>query len=273
MQEGHRVATDVAITPTGSIFAPFAVPLTPRLTSLLPATVAAPALSGFFGGSTTVELSGLGQLLSATDIFRGTLANLRPGSTESGLGDNFGTDVVSLAAEAQNFVDAFNTVQSNLARLAQPFGALSAQPLAARFSQTLNQLVAAPLGSGESALTSLEQLGITLQASPTTIGGTLTIDLDTLRSAFESKPTETFAALDEAVQLFGDTAAGFVSQVAGETATVASLAQFGLGQTTFGSPGLINLLALASFNSGTATTATQQLMALNEFMLVSTLLG
>jgi hypothetical protein len=267
------MATDVAIAPTGSIFAPFAIPLTTDLTPLLPTTVAAEALSSFFGGSTTVELSGLGQLLSATDIFRSTLANLQPGSATSGLGENFGTDVVSLAAEAQNFVDAFNTMQANLARLAQAFGVLSAEPLAAQFSQTLNQLVAAPLDSGDSEMTSLEQLGITLQPTPATAGGMLTIDLGTLQSAFESNPIGTFAALGTAVQLFGDTAASFVSQVGRETVTVASLAQLGSGQTTFGSSGLINLLALSSFNSGVATTFTQQLMALNEFMLVSTLLG
>lgn len=267
------MAINAAITPTASILSPFAVPQTTGLTSLLPTTVAATALSSFFGGSTTVELSGLGQLLSAVDTFHGTLAKLQPGSTTSGLGDNFGTDVASLAAETQNFVDAFNTVQSNLARQAQSFGALTAEPLAAQFSQTLNELVAAPLVGSDPALTSLAQLGITLQPAPTAAGGTLTIDLDTLQSAFEGNPAGTFAALDQAVQLFGDAAAGFVSQVGRETATVAGLAQFGLGQTTFGSSGLINLLALSSFNSGVATTVTQQLMALNEFILVSTLLG
>lgn len=264
---------DIAISPTGSIFAPFAVSQTTGLTSLLPTTLAATTLPNYFGSSTTVELSGLGQLLSTTDIFRNTLANLRPGSTDSGLGENFGTDIASLAAEAQNFVDAFNTVQSNLARLAQPIGGLTTEPLAAQFSQTLNQLVAAPLDSGDSAVTSLAQLGITLQTTPTLAGGRLTIDLDTLRTAFDSNPTATFAALGEAVQSFGDTAASFASQVGNQTVAAASLASFGFGQSEFGTLGLFNLLSLSSFNSGNATTYTQQLMALNQFRLVSTLLG
>lgn len=267
------MATALAFTPASSLFSPFALVPTIGLRSLLPTTVTGTALPGFVANSTTVQLSRTGQLLSALDMFRATLANLRPGSATSGLGDNFGTDIASLAAEAQNFVDAFNTLQANLTRSPQPLGALFAEPLSAQFSRTLNGLVAAPLGGDDPALTSLAQLGISLQASPTEVGGTLAIDLDTLKSAFASNPAGAFAALDRAVQLFGDAAASLADRASRETVSLAAFAQFGFGQTAPGLLGMFNLLALSSFNLGNATTVTQQMVALNEYMLVSTLLG
>lgn len=71
----------------------------------------------------------------------------------------------------------------------------------------------------------------------------------------------------------GDVAASFAGLAGSEAATLGSLAPFGFGQSASLQSGLINLLALSPFNSGSATTLTQQLMALNEFNLVSALLG
>jgi hypothetical protein len=259
----------MAITPAQSIFAPLAVSQIGDMTSLLSTTAAQEQLVGLLGGSTTVDLSGIGQLLSATDVFQNALSNLHPGSTTSGLGQNFGTDFASLAAEAQNFVDAFNNLQSNLTFLQGPFGTLSGEPLAAQFSQTLNTQATLPIANGTSAPTSLAEIGIEFQSpSATAVGGTLSIDLQTLQSAFESNPTGTFSVLTQAVQSFGDVGATFSDQTGSEAATFASLSQFGFGQS-----GLLDLLLMSSFNSGSATTLTQQMMALNEFNLVSTLFG
>jgi hypothetical protein len=259
----------MAITPAQSIFAPFAIQQTGDVASLLSTTLAQEQLVSLLGGSTTVDLSGIGQLLSATDAFQSTLANLRPGSSPRGLGQNFGTDFASLAAEAQNFVDAFNTLQSNLTFLQVPFGTLSGKPLAAQFAQVLNAQATSPLTNDSSTPTSLTDIGITLKSTSTTaVGGTLGIDLQTLQSAFESNPTGTFSLLTQAVQSFGDVAATFSAQASSEATTFAALSQFGFGQS-----GLLDLLLMSSFNSGSATTRTQQLMALNEFNLVSTLFG
>jgi hypothetical protein len=265
----------MTVTPAQSVFAPFAISETGNVASLLSTTLAQQQLGGLLGGSTTVDLSGIGQLLSATDIFRNTLANLHPGSSASGLGQNFGTDFASLVAEAQYFVDAFNNLQSNLAFMQGSLGTLSGDTLAVQFARTLNTQSTLPLTndtddiSGTSAPTSLAEIGIEFQPTPTTaVAGTLSIDLQTLQSAFESNPTGTFSLLTQAVQSFGDLAATFSARAGSEAVTFASLATFGFGQS-----GLFDLLLMSSFNSGNATTLTQQLMALNEFNLVSTLLG
>jgi hypothetical protein len=265
----------MAITPAQSVFAPFAVSATNNVASLISSTLAQEQSFSLLGGSTTVDLSGIGQLLSATDIFRNNLSILSPGTSTGGLGQNFGTDFASLAAEAQNFVDAFNNLQSNLAILQGPFGSITSEPLAAQFAQLLNSQATAPLANDasgaavNSAPTSLSEIGINLQpTSSAGVGGTLSIDLQTLQSAFESNPTGTFSLLTQAVQSFGELAATFSARAGSEAATFASLSQFGFGQS-----GLLDLLLMSSFNSGSATTLTQQLMAVNEFNLVSTLFG
>lgn len=64
----------------------------------------------FSNTSTLVGLSGLGQVLSATATFQDQLHPLLPGGSAGG-----GSDLASLTAETQSFVDAYNNLQSAIA--------------------------------------------------------------------------------------------------------------------------------------------------------------
>jgi hypothetical protein len=259
----------VTITPAPPIYSPYSILPVGDISSLLSTASLQEQLATLGGGSSTVvDLSGFGQLLSATDLFQSSLSNLQPGSTASGIGENFGTNLASLAAEAQSFVDAYNTLQDNLTNLQESFGSLAGNSLVAQLAQALNAQVVEPIGNSNSAFTDLGQIGIEFQpASTTSGGGTLSLDLQTLQSAFETNPTAAFSLLAQATQALGNTASGFTSQAAGQLPFLAS----GLwGNSSYA---YSNWLALSSLNSGSATTLTQQLMALNEFNLVSSLLA
>lgn len=268
----------MTVTPPVSLYSSLGVQPTASLLSLLSPTTGSNA-GGLYGGSTIVELSGLGQLLSATALFQNNLANLQPGSANSGLGQNFGTDFGSLAAEAQNFVDTFNTLQSTLAGLQSAYGPLAGDALTTQFSQALDTRATATQANGGTAPTTLADIGITLQTGAT--GGTLSIDLQALQAAYQANPTGTFSLLAQAAQSLGNVAANYASQAGAESTTLAGIAQadsqlsllFGSGLTGSSSFGLADLLALSSMTSGSTGTLTQQLLALNEFNLVSTLIG
>lgn len=270
----------MTITPALSVYSPYAIQQTSDLASALLGANTQTA-AGFVGNSAIVELSGLGQLLAATDVFQANLAALQPGSTSSGLGQNFGTDFGSLAAEAQNFVDTFNTLQNTLANLQGASGPLFGDTLTAQFSQALTAQATATIGNGTAAPNSLADIGITLQApSDSAAGGTLSIDLQALQSAYSANPSGTFSLLDQAAQSLGGVAANFAGQAGVEAATLGAVAQFssellllGSGLTGSNTLSLTDLLALSSLNSGSALTLTQQVLALNEFNLVSTLIS
>jgi len=265
---------DYTVTPTAAILAPYASAQISALgTAPAVAAPGLPGLAGLGGASTLVELSSTGQLLAATDAYRSSLANLRPGSFTSGLGQNFGPDFPSLAAEAQNFVDAFNTLQGNLARLQNAPGAGNTATLAAQFAQNLNAQTQAPLVTQAASAdqpTSLADIGITLQPAVLGLGNTLSVDLEALQGAFLNDPNAPFALLAQAVDSFGSVASGFAA-TGQQAATLGTLAAFDLTNTSLWLPGLLDLLTVSSFNNGSATTLIQQLMALNEFNLVSTL--
>jgi hypothetical protein len=259
------------------------------LNGAVPSFASSSGISAFATRSTIVEISGVGQLLSAVATFESTLSVLRPGSTDSGLGRNFGTDFGSLAAEAQSFVDAFNTLQRGLDGVSGPFGSLPGSPLAARISEALVERIDADFENPESDLRRLADLGIEFEASPIPgFGGTLSIDLAALRSAFEADAAGSFSLLDSAVRSFG-ALAGELANGAGNasiSASLSSIAQFGFLQqslTPFDSTltgtsaatlqGMNNILALASLGQGGVGSRAQLLVAMNEFALVSSLLG
>lgn len=251
-----------------------------------PFSTSATALSPFDGTSTVVTLSGVGQLLSAVSIFQSNLAALQPGSASSGGGRNFGGDFGSLAAEAQNFVDTFNGLQSSFNQLqgasgtpAGPFGQFI------QFADALKQRAAATFDNGNSTLTRLADIGIDFQTPASTgKGSLLSIDMKALQSAFNSDAAGTFALLGQAVQSLGQAAAGFAGPADSLSATLGSLARieattstlslFGSLATGSGSqlPGLADLLLLESLSRGGGSQV-QSLLALSQFSLVSSLLG
>jgi Flagellar hook-associated protein 2 C-terminus len=264
----------MTITPALSLYSSLAVQPTNNLTSLL-ATTAAQDAGGLYGNSTVVELSGLGQLLSAAAVFQNNLASLHPGSTDSGLGQNYGTDFASLAAEAQNLVDNFNALQGTLTGL-QSSGLLTGNALAAQFSQSLDTAATGTIAGGGTGPATLADIGITQQSAT----GTLSVDLQALQSAYQADPSATFSLLAQAAQSLGTVASDFTRQAGAETATLNGLGSsgdlsllLGAGSTSNNFLGFADLLALSSLTSGNSSTLTRQLLALNEFNLVSTLTG
>lgn len=233
--------------------------------------------------STTVELSGLAQLLSASASFEDQMSALKPGTASGTGGQNFASDLASLAAETQYLVDAFNNLQENIASVGTASDLLGGSlPGASRLAQTLATQAQASYANGSSTLTDLAQLGISFEAT-TERPGRLSVDLDTLKAAFDADPAGTFALLSQAAKAFGDTAANFTSETGSQLSTLNALAQSSatnqlitsslLSSTqTTGGLNLADLLALESL-TGSAMSAQQIVLAMNQYALVSTLLG
>lgn len=236
------------------------------------------------GSSTIVQLSGLGQLLSAASTFASSIAVIQPGLASSGLGQHFGADFGSLAAEAQGFVDAFNTLQNTINGLQGFAGAQGGSPFATQLATSLDNQAGASFANGGSPLTTLAQIGITLQ--PPTVtggGGTLGIDLATLQSAFNADQAGTFSLLGQAIASFSAIAGGFGSEAGSQFAVTGALAQAALTESllglslnggSFGSGrfDFTDLLALSSLSQGNASNTAQTILALNQFNFVQTLL-
>ena len=153
------------------------------------------------GGASIVDLSKLGQLLSASAMLQpraqaaGSVDAVGEQDADVNLDDGFG----KLLAAAQLFVDAFNQFQSDDVNNVQ-------DPLLAPFENVLllaiNQLPG--VDSGKSLLSSLEQVGIGFQDAPNLVGSApLTIDLTALQSAFNANPAQTSALLAQAFQTIG----------------------------------------------------------------------
>ncbi len=267
---------------SGSLFAPLPISSFAGVSSSLPLVA---ALGFGRMDSSVVELSGSGRLLSAVATFREQLAALRPGQGGSGLGENFGKDLASLAAEAQYFVDAFNGLQQATDGAQGAFDAFGGGVLAGRIAAAQAGQLGASYANGESALTRLDQLGIRLEparfdpASSAFAGQRLGIDLATLRSAFASDPEGAFTLLGKAADAFAGQADGYLAQAAGVASALGrwswledSLALS--GGLTDNSPafGLSELLLLGSLGQGDSASLLQRRLALDQFALVSTLL-
>jgi len=239
----------------------------------------------FDSTSTTVELSGLGRLLSAATRFQEHLQALNPGSATSGGGTNFGTDFASLAAEVQSFIDVFNGLQNTIADIGitniLPGGSTT---FVQGLSQSLDAQAQADYANGSSALTKLSQLGITFQ--PATFpggGGRLSIDLNQLQSAFDADAAGAFSLLSEAANAFGELGGSFAEQGVGQYSSLATLAQVSSSMTLLGD-GLFssaqssdsngsfdNLLLAEALTSG--TNIQQTVRAISQYTLVANLFG
>jgi hypothetical protein len=237
----------------------------------------------FSDPSTSVELSGLGRLLSAATRYQDHLQALQPGSATSGGGTNFGTDFASLAAEAQSFVDAFNGLKGIVADV-ETTNSLSGGNLAfARgLSQSLDAQTQVAYANGGSALTGLSQLGIEFQPSPFAGGGgRLSLDLDALRSAFDADAEGAFSLLSKAADAFGELGGNIAAEGSRQYSSVAALAQLsssttflggGLFSPTQGSSDLFGNLLLAGALTGGANIQ-QTVRAISQYTLVANLFG
>lgn len=254
-----------AVNPANSLFAPNTSVLTPGL---------------FDTASTIVDLSAQGQLLSAAVTFQDQLHALQPGTATSGGGQNFGTDFASLAAEVQNFVDAFNGLQNTIANINGAGSLLGTNATGASgLVQSLNAETRANFANGNSALTNLAQLGIEFNPSPSPLpggGGSLSVNLGTLQSAFNTSPTGAFSLLTAAANAFNGLAGNFI----GQTGSPASLVQSSLGVELLANSLLSeaqtngDLGSLLAIESLTGVSNLQQvILAMNEFNFVAGLGG
>lgn len=236
------------------------------------------------GGSslTFAGISETGQLLSAVSAFQDTLQALRPGTATSGGGQNFSTDFASLAAETQNFVDAFNAAQKAIANVNTGNGLQTGgSSTASNLAQAFNTQVQANFSNGNSPLTALSQLGIEFQ--PALLPGqssTLSINLSTLQSAFNTNAAGAFSLLEKAGSALGSLANSFINQYGQQYSSLAALTQSPLGATLLAnglSPqaqaanAVFGLLSSQSLSGGISLQ--QALTALNEYTTVSSLLA
>lgn len=225
-----------------------------------------------FGSTTLVDLSILGQVVSSAATFQDQLHALQPGTATSGGGQNFGTNFASLTAETQSLVDAFNMLQDNIRLSGSPFFGGAAFAL----RQALDTQAQAIYANGNSALTNLSQLGIQFQPSSLPGGGSLSIDLAKLQTAFNSDAAGAFSLLSKAVTALGTTAGNFVEQSGGRYAILAVLQQITgsllsdnqSSNDDFNSANLQNNWLL----SGSAEVQ-KRLGAMNEFAAVSSMVG
>lgn len=144
--------------------------------------------------ASSVEISGLGQLLSASTLFETGISNA---TNQAGF--------PAVLAATQIFVDAFNNfLQTDSLQNA------SAGPLGNLFMQMLNTQTTA--GSGKSIIASLSGIGINYQpAASQNDTGRMSIDFKTLQSAFNVSPTGTGSLLTQATQSIGQFAAKFTT--------------------------------------------------------------
>ena len=163
--------------------------------------------------ASTVYLSRLGQLLSASALLQQQTGSQATGSVdavgEQGASVNLDDGFGRLLAAAQLFVDAYNQFQNGDVSEVQ-------DPLAAPFDNVLllaiNELPG--VDNGKSLLASLQQVGIGFQEDVSNLVGNaqLTIDATALQSAFNANPAGTSALLGQAVQTIGVLAAQLAGQ-------------------------------------------------------------
>ena len=257
------IAASAAANATDALFAPNTSVLTP---------------GPFNTVSTIVDLSSQGQLLATAATFQDQLQALQPGTATSGGGQNFGTDFASLAAEVQNFVGAFNGLQNTIANINGTGSLLGTSVTGASgLVQSLNAETQASFANGNSALTNLAQLGIEFNPSPLPGGGgSLSVNLGTLQSAFNTSPTGAFSLLAAAANAFNGLAGNFIGQAGNPT----SLAQSSLGVELLANSLLSeaqtngDLGSLLAIESLTGVSNLQQvILAMNEFNFVAGLGG
>lgn len=229
-------------------------------------SLSTPGLFSF--SSTFVGISARGQLLSATVTFQDQLQSLRPDTA---------TSYTSLTAKSQTLVASFNTLQAGIADINNSLSAGGVSG-ASDLAQAINTQVQASYPNGDSTLTELSQLGIEFQPSLLPGGSsTLSIDPDTLQSAFDADAAGAFSLLSKAADALGDVARSFISRSGSQYSSVEAL-QSALGYSMFGSDlfsqeqtgnSFYDLLANQSFPEG--TNLQQVFGAINEYTLVSRL--
>lgn len=173
-----------AIGPTSAASFPLVYPSATRATT---DTVA----------SSVVELSAPGKLLAAASAIS------NPPAAQGSF--------ASAASEAQTFTDTFNGLMQYIYDVLQniAFQPPSAPSLATLLLQTLN--TQQPAVNGQSFVASLASIGIASQ-TPAVLNpsGSMTVDFNTLQSAFNADQGETLSLISQAHQSLGQLASALV---------------------------------------------------------------
>ena len=171
--------------------------------------------------SSTVALSGDGQLLSALAVFQDRLELLQTASAD--------TSPAAVLSTAEGLVNAFNDLQASTGNLQPLFEALSGDSAADRLTLALNELATSVTTTDSSSPASLPEIGIVLQLPSTadnaasTAGASITlrIEPEVLNAALAADPTATRTLLAQTGQAFLEQAAVF--ETAAANAAIAPL--------------------------------------------------
>ncbi len=188
-----------------------------------------------------VDISGLGQLLSASLLFESDIFNEAAASQDS----------FSTIAAVTQFVEAFNSfLQSD--SLQSPSGG----SIGNLFIQLLNTRAGANSVDGQSIIDSLAEAGINFQP-PVSLNGAslLSIDFEALQAAFDADPSGTVALLGQTTRSIGQLATEFTSLFT----QVSILAQD--PQSLFNEATLDGLLAAADTTAEITAATTAELSA------------
>lgn len=229
--------------------------------------------------SSTVQLSGLGLLLSTLDTFQAQIESVQQATA---LEQEASLESVTTAAE--DFAAAFNTlgtINNALTDLGAPLsGNVAANQLTNQLNNFGKQLfVNTPTATNPTTnanaptVTTLAQIGINLQ-SATTLGqaGTFTVNITALQTAFNTNPAATTALLNRAAQQLNQLATGF-NAPGGILPSVLQQLQLSLG-LIFG-PGWLNGVSNLEHGAfaGPQALAVQQYARIAALAAVSTFVG
>ena len=149
---------------------------------------------------TTVDLSPLGQFLSATSLFQKKLLELQASATTVPEGQEFS----DIALATTTLAVAFNELlTSSINGTDENVDVLDQQSLTSLFAQQFAAQTAAAGADQETALASLGTIGLVLNPNPALAPGQpLTVDLPLLQVALEVDPATTNALLSRAGSAF-----------------------------------------------------------------------
>lgn len=184
----------------------------------------------------TVDISGLGQLLSSSLIFETNILKAAAANQIS---------FPTVVSATQFFVDAFNSFMQSSSLQSSSGGSLGNL-----FATMLNTQTSS--GDGRSIIASLSGIGINFQASTSQNSpGLMTIDLQTLQSAFNADQLGTVSLLAQTTQSIGQVATEFTSLFV-QTNDLTQNSQSSLNAAT--SNGLLETTAATGTTATTGTT-------------------
>jgi len=209
------------------------------------------------------------QLASAVNA-----ALLQTGSTTI----TVGVDYAKLTQTAQDLIDAFNTLQTNINAMTNNGAALQDDAITGQLSSSLNQQVLSNYSNGSSTLSTLYQIGVQLQLpqNPAQIGSLL-LNGNSLQYAYNLDQNGTSSLLSLSAQSLLTLSKAYSSAGYGiYPASIAQLQQLLGSERThvqYQNPNTFNLATLLALESqGTSSQSTamtaQQIYALSQYATI-----